>query len=216
MKFEILNTMHLLPMNLRPKVVSARLPLLPGEEMRVRALEIGRRVGAQCALTLALSRRERGRIVSNILKIASCYAALLSGTTFAGESVVVNNAWVREAPPGATVMSGYAQIANGTNRTITVTRIQSDAFDKIEIHKSEIKDGVARMEPLNKIEIKARQAVTLSPYGMHLMLIRPKKPLRAGDHITLQFSAGDGITLTADAEVRKETPDEPAQEHGHH
>lgn len=134
----------------------------------------------------------------------------------AGENVAVNDAWIREAPPGAAVMSGYAQIANGTKSTITVTTIQSDAFDKVEIHKSEIKSGVARMEPLGKLDIKSRQAVTLSPYGTHLMLIRPKKPLRAGDHVTLQFTLGSGATINADAEVRKDTETESPQDHGHH
>lgn len=163
-----------------------------------------------------LPRRERARNIKNSLVFAVCYAALFPGAHAAGENVAVNNAWIREAPPGATVMSGYAQIANGTKSTMTLVAIRSDAFDKIEIHKSEIKDGVARMAPLDKINIKSRQAVTLSPYGTHLMLIRPKKPLRADDHVTLQFVFNTGATINADAEVRKETQEEPPHKNGHH
>lgn len=149
------------------------------------------------------------------------WVAIVAGITAmcaqaAGENIAVNDAWIREAPPGATVMSGYAQIANGTKSTMTVTAIRSEAFDKIEIHKSEIKDGVARMQPLGKLDIKSRQAVTLAPNGTHLMLIRPKKPLRAGDRVMLQFTLGSGTTINATAEVRKDSQEDTSLEHGHH
>jgi len=155
-------------------------------------------------------------ILTRLFTIAVCYSLLAPAVYAATETVAVNNAWIREAPPNAPVLSGYAQIANGTKKTVAVTAIRSEAFEKVEIHTSEIKDGVARMTPVPQLEIKSRHAVTLAPTAMHLMLIGPKKPLRAGDHVAVQFTFSNGTTINAHAEVRKETSDEAPHEHGHH
>ena len=48
--------------------------------------------------------------------------------------------------------------------------------------------GVMRMRPLAAIDIPAEQTVTLSPGGMHIMLLGLGQPLREGQTFPLTFS----------------------------
>jgi copper(I)-binding protein len=58
-----------------------------------------------------------------------------------------------------------------------------------------VRDGdVMRMRPVDGVEIRAGQTVTLRPGGFHLMLIGLSQPLRQGETVpvTLRFErAGD-------------------------
>jgi len=124
---------------------------------------------------------------------------------------VVRDAWVREAPPNAQILAAYAQIENATDQADAIVAVSSDAFEKAEIHHSEVKDGVARMARLKRFDLPARQVVKLEPGGAHVMLFNPKSPLHAGQHLTLRFTLHSGKTLNVDADVRNTLP--PAEHH---
>jgi hypothetical protein len=117
-------------------------------------------------------------------------------------TLTVRDAWIREAPPGAQVLAGYAQIENVTDQADAIVEVSSDAFEKAEIHHSEVKDGVARMAQLKRFDLPAHKIVKLDPGGAHLMLFNPKLPLHAGQHVRLNFKLRSGKTLNLDAEVR--------------
>jgi len=120
----------------------------------------------------------------------------------ADNTPTVRDAWVREAPPNAQILAGYAQIENTTGQADAIVAVSSTAFEKAEIHHSEIKDGVARMAQIKRLELPARQIVKLEPGGAHLMLFNPKSPLHAGEHVTFSFTLSSGKTLSVDADVR--------------
>lgn len=120
----------------------------------------------------------------------------------ADNPLTVRDAWIREAPPGAQVLAGYAQIENVTDQADAIVAVSSDAFEKTEIHHSEVKDGVARMAQLKQFDLPAHQIVKLDPGGAHLMLFKPKLPLHAGQHVRLSFKLRSGKTVNLDAEVR--------------
>ena len=117
-------------------------------------------------------------------------------------TLTVRDAWVREAPPNAQILAGYAQIENTTGHADAIIAISSAAFEKAEIHRSEVKDGVARMAQVKSLDLPPGQTVKLEPGGTHLMLFNPKSPLRAGQHVTLSFTLSSGKTLSVNAEVR--------------
>ena len=127
----------------------------------------------------------------------------------ADTTVVIRDAWIREAPPNAQVLAGYAQIENTSNQADAIVAVSSAAFEKAEIHYSEVKDGMARMAQVKSFDLPPRQIVKLEPGGTHVMLFNPKSPLRAGQHVTLNFTLSSGKTLSVKAAVRNTLkPDE--------
>lgn len=122
--------------------------------------------------------------------------------TAADNTFNVRNAWVREAPPNAQVLAGYAQIENASSQADAIVAVSSDAFEKAEIHRSEVTDSVARMMQLKELDLPPRKIVKLEPGGTHVMLFNPKSPLSAGQHVTLSFTLRSGKTLNVDADVR--------------
>ena len=62
-------------------------------------------------------------------------------------SIHIHNAWVREAPPNAKMLAAYLIIENHSKNNVTLNTVTSPMFDKVEIHRTEIHDGMAHMVP---------------------------------------------------------------------
>lgn len=120
--------------------------------------------------------------------------------------IVVKNAWVREAPPVSPVLAGYMVIENHTDKNQELTYVKSSAFQKIEIHKTVHKDGMATMESQNSLNIDAERSVELKPGETHLMLINPANPLKAGDTVTFVLTFSNGSKSIVSAPVKKAGP----------
>ncbi|MGB5258924.1 MAG: copper chaperone PCu(A)C [Gammaproteobacteria bacterium] len=123
-------------------------------------------------------------------------------------NIAVSNAWVREAPPGATVLAGYLTITNRGNAHATVTGVSAEDFSSVEIHRIVMEDGVARMLSAGQLEIPAGDSFVLEPGGYHLMLFNPVRPLIAGDNVELLLHVKDGACLAVKAAVARAAVDQ--------
>jgi copper(I)-binding protein len=141
------------------------------------------------------------------LMLACCVAPALAD----GE-LQVTDPWIREAPPGATVLAGYLTLANSADTPLVIESVSSPAFQAVEIHRSWVEDGIAHMQPVPALEIPAAGSISLAPGGYHLMLIGPKQPLTAGDSVTLLLHRADGACITVSAPVLRQT-ESSAQQH---
>lgn len=130
----------------------------------------------------------------------------------ADATLVVNAAWIREAPPAASVMAGYMTLVNAGDTPLIVTSISSPDFNDAEIHRTVVEDGVARMLPVSQLEIPANNPVRLEPGGLHLMLFEPQRPLPAGETVTLIIHRSNDNQVTATAKVVRKT----GEDHSHH
>jgi len=110
-----------------------------------------------------------------------------------GGRLSVENAWIREAPSVVKVMAGFMNISNPTNKTAVLLGAESSLFEKVELHRSIVENGVAKMKLQKKIEIPAGSEIDFSPGGLHLMLINPRQSLKVDDTVTinLKFEGGD-------------------------
>lgn len=131
--------------------------------------------------------------------------SLLGGiwtATAQAEDLKISDAWVREAPPTSAVNAAYMQIANPGAKEQIITGASSPQFDTVEIHRTEIVDGMARMLPQERLVVPAGGSVTLEPNGLHLMLIQARQPLHASDHVEINLQLDGGTALKVDVEVR--------------
>ena len=105
-----------------------------------------------------------------------CFS-LISFNAFAAENttkIIVENAWVREAPPMSKTTAAYLQLHNHTQETVNLLKAESSQFNKVEIHNTIIENNVAKMIPIEKLEIPAGKMVELKPKALHIMLIEAK------------------------------------------
>ncbi len=138
-----------------------------------------------------------------LLLISSCVGIPAFASNIPHEKLEVHDQWVREAPPSAKVMAGYLSLHNHTDKTHTILRITSPQFSRVEIHRTKIKNDIARMLPVSKIIISPNGKVLFEPGGLHLMLIKPKKKYRSGDKIQLTLHLSDKSTFDFTAPVKK-------------
>ena len=133
------------------------------------------------------------------------FVALMSGALpawAACDGLQIENGWVRAAPPGATMMAGYATVKNSGAKARTLRDVSSKDFDAIEVHKTVVEGGVSKMVYLETVDIPAAGSARFEPGGMHLMLFNPKRALKAGDTLPITFSCGGKKRLKADFVVK--------------
>jgi copper(I)-binding protein len=128
--------------------------------------------------------------------------AIVSASVGAG-GISVTGAWIREAPPHTNALAGYLDISNASGTAVTLDSVSSADFGAIEIHRSEMHEGMMHMRKESRLEIDAGSGLTLEPGGAHLMLLDGRRALRAGDVVVLRLHFSDGEDIEVDAPVRK-------------
>ncbi len=131
-----------------------------------------------------------------------------------GPDLTVADPWVREGPPNARVLAGYMVITNPSDRPETIVGASSPAFESIEIHRTVLEAGVARMVEQPRLLVPAGDQLALEPGGYHLMLMGAKRTLRAGDTVTVFLNLDGGREVSVEAAVRK--GDDGGHAHHHH
>ncbi len=115
-----------------------------------------------------------------------------AGFAHAEGRLVVTDAWIREAPPGATMLAGYARLRNDGDAPVSVLTVQSDAFRMTSVHETVVADGVSKMRELHRLDLAPGAEVDLEPGGRHLMLMQPRSEVHAGDKVDVRFLLADG------------------------
>jgi copper(I)-binding protein len=105
---------------------------------------------------------------------------------FAGE-LSITNAWSRTTPPGVTVGVAYFNLNNDTGKPDRLLKISSPVASKLQVHRTEILDGIARMREVAVLHVGAGQALEFAPNGMHVMLLGLKKPLVEGKTFEIEM-----------------------------
>lgn len=121
-----------------------------------------------------------------------------SADASSGDAVAIMNAWVRQAHPAAAVNAGYMTLVNVGSEDVTLVKLESPAFEKVEIHEMAMVDGLMKMRELTDVVIPAGGQARFEPGGSHLMLMGPERHLTAGEtvELTLTFLSGRQQTVT--------------------
>ncbi|GAB5429807.1 MAG: hypothetical protein Devi2KO_32660 [Devosia indica] len=104
---------------------------------------------------------------------------LTAGSGFAHDftqgSIYLDHPMIEEAPPNAPVLGGYLSIQNMGDTDDRLVAIESSAAEKVEIHRSTVTDGIARMQPMKEgLVIPAGETVWLDN-GTHAMFVQPSR-----------------------------------------
>ena len=146
----------------------------------------------------------------NVLRLCLGLVLLLSASACVGAAPdcvpVIEQAWVRAAPPGASSLAGYLVLRNPCDAPVEVVDVESRDFGMPMIHRTEVVDGVSRMRPAGRLVLAPDESLRFEPGGLHLMLMKPLRPLADGDRAGLRLVLADGRRVYADVPVRRSAP----------
>lgn len=144
---------------------------------------------------------------SAVLPALALTALLLSGAggpALAGQ-LEIARAWVREAPPGARVLAAYLEITNRGQVPRRLLAASSPDAEAVELHRSVLSRGLARMERMTSLSIEPGSTIRLEPGGLHLMVMEPARAFEQGDTLRLDLEFDKAETLRIEAPVRPQT-----------
>lgn len=110
----------------------------------------------------------------------------------AGDVVAVMNSWVREAHASAKVNAGYMTLVNVGSDDVTLLKVESNAFESVEVHEMKMIDGMMEMNEVTDLVIPAKDQIQFAPGGKHLMMMGPREHFIKGQEVnmTLTFKSG--------------------------
>ena len=92
--------------------------------------------------------------------------------------------------PGARVAAGFFTIDAGQARLL-LKGAKSEACDRIEMHRTEIVEGISRMRPIDDYVVEPDTTGRFEPGGNHLMLFGCQPDNRTGMiEVELVFETG--------------------------
>lgn len=124
----------------------------------------------------------------------------------AGGRLVVEQAWIRAAPPGAMMLAAYATMRNEGDASLSLIGVDSADFASVSMHETVAENGIERMRPLERVEIPSGAHIEFSPGGKHFMLMRPARELRTGDTVKIHIATAGDHGATVEFTVREEAP----------
>lgn len=119
------------------------------------------------------------------------------------KGLVLENAWIRPAPPRAPSRAGYGVLRNMTNQDIIIEDASSDQFSMVMMHDTIIENNVASMVHNDTVTVPANGSVTFKPEGKHFMLMRSKQPLDMNDQVTVHLTDSEGTVFSVNMAVRE-------------
>ncbi len=128
---------------------------------------------------------------TRLYKILLVCSLALSAFVFAAENIQIEDATILLSPPGIKSKMGTLNVINTGSVDRKIIQISSDVFDSIDIHKTEIVDGIATMRMQHSILVPAGQSIRFQHGSYHLMLNNPKYTLIEGEKVELIMQIDD-------------------------
>lgn len=120
----------------------------------------------------------------------------------AGQGVEVREAW---SNTGDISVAAYMKIINHGKRAETVVGVSAGDIGEASLHRSVVQGDMARMEPVQRLDLPAGGTVELSPNGLHVMVrVAPgRKGIRIGDEwqLVLRLESGREIPVRVKARL---------------
>ena len=147
--------------------------------------------------------------------VLAALGALVAHATWANP-VTVSEAWVRTTAPGQVVASAYMDIT--ARESARLIGVRSPVSPNVKLHLMQMDGDIMRMREVPNLALPKNSAVSLKPGGYHLMLMKLKKPIVAGDKIPLTLiveTQGKREMISVVAVARNPMTDAASSDHAH-
>jgi copper(I)-binding protein len=146
--------------------------------------------------------------------VATCVTSAVAHDYTRG-GLLIDHPWTRPTPGGVKVGSGYLVIRNRGKSSDRLVSMAAPIAGKIEIHQTDVKDGVVTMRQIEGgLPVAAGKSVEFKPRGLHLMFFDLKQPLKQGEKFpaTLVFEKAGSIDVEFKVEAMS-TTEPPKHDH---
>jgi periplasmic copper chaperone A len=116
----------------------------------------------------------------------------------------INNAWVKLAPPSASVNAAYLELRNTTDSSVVITEITADCCGHVMLHETKIDGDKASMHHLDELNVQAKSNLVMRPGGLHIMLMQIKTPLVVDAKVQFILTFADGRQQQFGAMVKRD------------
>ena len=149
----------------------------------------------------AETQRVRGEPEKIVAETPVTAAFTVSHDKPTGDVVAIMNSWVREAHASATVNAGYMTLVNVGSEDVTLVKVESEAYENIEVHEMAKVDGLMEMREVTNMVIPSNGQVHFEPGGWHLMMMGPKEHLSTGQKVDMTLTLKSGKKQTVSVKV---------------
>lgn len=142
-----------------------------------------------------------------VVSVLSCFLVAAFGEKAFSQSVeaalpkgglVIEDGWAPPSLDGAKVGVAFAKLVNTSGEPITITAMQTDVADTVELHDHVMDDkGKMAMRRVEKVVVPANGELILKSGGLHFMLIGMKKVIKDGETFSIRFTPKGGKALSA-------------------
>jgi periplasmic copper chaperone A len=135
--------------------------------------------------------------------VISLLMTVLTGCQSAPRELEIQDAWARPGfSEGNTGV--YLTIDNTNGSTDILLSGSTEIAEFTELHQTHIDhSGTMKMEPLQSIEVANNSRLSLSPGGLHVMLINLQQDLNPGETFELTLLLQQRGPITVTVEVRE-------------
>jgi copper(I)-binding protein len=123
----------------------------------------------------------------NPTRLLAALSVILAALPALAGELSITNAWSRSTPPGVTVGVAYFTLKNDTGKSDRLLKITTPVASKVQVHRTEILDGMARMREVAVLHVDAGQTLEFAPNGLHVMLMGLKQPLVEGTTFEIEL-----------------------------
>lgn len=120
--------------------------------------------------------------------------------------LLVENAWVKLAPPSIQMGAAYMKLSNQQQDAQVITHVSADCCAMAMLHHTQTQGDKVAMEHLDQLSISAQSSIHLQPGNLHIMLMKPRYPLVLDTPVRITFTFSDGSHQDIDTIVRKDEP----------
>ncbi|SFV88112.1 Copper metallochaperone, bacterial analog of Cox17 protein [hydrothermal vent metagenome] len=117
--------------------------------------------------------------------------------------IVINDPWIRSAPPNAPALGLFMQINNNSDKDIKLLSVNARGYKRIELHRTIMHSGMMKMVKQDFMPIPAQGTLHVKLGSWHVMLIGPKRVPRTGETVTISLKFDNGTTQVVKALVKK-------------
>jgi len=151
------------------------------------------------------------RLAITTLTLLGLAAGALGAETKVGE-VVIRDPWVRASLGASGTSAAYMTIEVTGERPDRLLGAKSPLAEHAQLHAHVMDEGVARMRPVEAIEVAPGTPTVLAPGGLHIMLMGVQGKLAPGQTLPLE------LTFETAGKVELEVPVKgmAGMDHGQH
>jgi copper(I)-binding protein len=143
------------------------------------------------------------RVMTRIVMTVLTAALMMIGAGAQGPRVTASAGWVKAPAAGETQAVACVTVDNPTMYEIYLVSATTEAAGRVELRDAGLA-GDAGLQPVEFISVPAYRRIDMEPGGLHLRLIDLKRPLKAGDTVSLTIATDTVGKLEVEAIVRPE------------